>query len=67
VFHGMSPAEAIEGALQIPQFIGSERPVFAMRGDPESDMTGLNSRYHEIADARKIACRLRGRRGVRLR
>src|ERR1700723_1603552 len=69
VFHGVSTAEAIKGALQIPQFVGSKRPISASRGDPKSHMTGLNSRNHEIADTRKIAQRRRGlrSRGRRLR
>src|ERR1700739_4702079 len=54
VFHGVSTAEAIKGALQIPQFVGSKRPISAPRGDPQSDMTGLNRSYHEIANTRKI-------------
>src|ERR1700723_3673959 len=55
VFHGVSTAEAIKGTLQIPQFVGSKGPISAPRGDPQSDMTGLNRSYHKIANTRKIA------------
>jgi hypothetical protein len=33
-------AEAIKGALQVSQFVGSKRPVSAPRGDPQSDVAG---------------------------
>ena len=67
VFHGVSTAEAIERTLQIPQFVGSKRPIFAPRGDPQSDMAGLNCSYHEIANTRKIAHCIQGRRFIRSR
>src|ERR1700733_5107480 len=67
VFHGVSTAEAIKGTLQIPQFVGSKGPISAPRGDPQSDMTGLNRSYHEIANTRKIAHCIQGRRGIRSR
>ena len=51
MFHGVSTAEAIKGTLQ---FVGSKRPISAPRGDPQSDMTGLNRSYHEIANTRKL-------------
>jgi hypothetical protein len=67
VFHGVSTAKAIKGALQIPEFVGSKRPISAPRGGPQSDMTGLNCCYHEIANTRKIAHCIQGRRGARSR
>jgi hypothetical protein len=48
--------EAIEGAFQVAEFVGGERPIVVLRGDPKSDMPRLDRRDHEIADARKVAC-----------
>src|ERR1700721_3543012 len=54
VFHGVSTAEAIKGTLQIPQFVGSKGPISAPRGDPQSDMRGLNRSYHKTPKPAKI-------------
>src|SRR5882757_6171539 len=67
VFHGVSTAEAVKGTLQIPEFVGSKRPISAPRSDPQSDMTRLNRSYHEIANTRKIAHCIQGWRGIRSR
>jgi hypothetical protein len=73
--YALRKADRCGDALQVSQFVGGERPVPALRGDPQPDMAGLNRRYHEIADARKIArgpgsqrgpSFFRGRRRLRL-